>query len=94
VNAVTRSGANHWEGAVSSYLQNQSLTGVDPGGLQAQAFRTKEVALTIGGPIVRDRAAFFVDAGLQRFVGARGLSIRWRAHLGHYNVVPPEGRRH
>ena len=75
VNAVTRSGANRWEGSVSSYFANQSLTGKDSAGARAEDFSTKEVAVTLGGPIVRDRAAVFVDAGLQRFIGARGRSI-------------------
>jgi hypothetical protein len=75
VNAVTRSGSNRWEGSVTSYFQNQSLTGRDSLGNRAVDFSTKELAVTAGGPIVRDHAAFFVDAGLQRFVGARGLSI-------------------
>jgi len=75
VNAITRSGSNRWEGSVSTYFQNQSLTGKDPLGERAQDFSSKEVAITLGGPIVRDRVAFFVDFGVQRFVGARGLSV-------------------
>jgi hypothetical protein len=75
VNVVTRSGGNRWKGAVSSYFQNQSLTGKDSAGVRAEEFSTKELSVTLGGPIVRDRAAFFVHAGLERFVGARGLSI-------------------
>ena len=75
INAVTRSGSNHWEGSASIYLQNQSLTGVDSFRLRAQEFSTKELAVTLGGPIIRDRAAFFVDVGLQRYVGALGPSI-------------------
>jgi hypothetical protein len=75
VNAITRSGSNRWEGSVSSYFQNQSLTGSDSAGNRAQDFSTMELTVALGGPIVRDRAAFFVDLGLQRFVGARGPSI-------------------
>jgi hypothetical protein len=75
VNAVTRSGTNQWEGSVSSYFQNQSLTGTDSAGDRAAGFSTKELAITLGGPIVRDRAAFFLDVGLQRFVGTPGPSI-------------------
>lgn len=75
VNAVTRSGANRWEGSVSSYFQNQSLTGKDSAGNRAEEFSTKELAITLGGPIIRDRAAFFLDVGLQRFVGARDVSV-------------------
>ena len=75
VNAITRSGSNRWEGSVSSYFQNQSLTGQDSAGNRAQDFSSRELAGTLGGPIVRDRAAFFVDVGLQRFVGERGPSV-------------------
>ena len=75
VNAVTRSGSNRWEGSVSSYFQNESLTGKDSAGNRAEDFSTRELTVTLAGPIVRDHAAFFLDAGLQRFVGARGPSI-------------------
>jgi Carboxypeptidase regulatory-like domain len=75
VNAITRSGSNRWEGSVSTYFENESLTGKDPLGNRAEDFSNKEVAITLGGPIVRDRVAFFADVGVQRFVGARGLSV-------------------
>ncbi|HEY8258305.1 MAG TPA: TonB-dependent receptor [Gemmatimonadales bacterium] len=75
VNTVTRSGANRWEGSASSYFQNQSLTGSDSSGSRATTFSTKELAVNLAGPIVRDRAAFLVDAGLQRFVGPPEPSI-------------------
>jgi hypothetical protein len=75
VNAVTRSGSNRWQGSVSSYFQNQALTGKDSLGNRALDFSTRELTVTMGGPIIRDHAAFFIDAGLQRFVGPRGLSI-------------------
>ncbi|MGH7513922.1 MAG: TonB-dependent receptor [Gemmatimonadales bacterium] len=75
VNAVTRSGSNRWEGSVTSYVQDQSLTGLDSAGNRAVDFSTKELTVTVAGPIVRDHAAFFLDAGLQRFVGARDPSI-------------------
>ena len=66
VNAVTRSGSNRWQGSVSGYFEDKALTGKDPSGLRAADFSTTELALTLGGPIVRDRAAFFLDVGLQR----------------------------
>ena len=59
VNAVTRSGSNRWEGSVTSYFQDQSLTGLDSAGNRAVDFSTRELTVTLGGPIVRDRAAFF-----------------------------------
>jgi outer membrane receptor protein involved in Fe transport len=75
VNAVTRSGSNRWEGSITSYVQDESLTGRDSAGHRAVDFSTRELSTTLAGPIVRDHAAFFVDAGLQRFVGARDPSI-------------------
>jgi hypothetical protein len=66
VNAVTRSGSNRWQGSLSAYLEDESLTGKDLSGNRAQDFRTQELALTLGGPIIRDRAAFFLDLGVQR----------------------------
>ena len=43
VNAVTRSGSNRWEGSVTSYFQDQSLTGHDSAGNRAVDFSTKEL---------------------------------------------------
>ena len=75
VNAVTKSGSNQWEGSISSYFEGEALTGRDSAGNRAADFSNKEVTVTLGGPIVRNRAAFFVDVGVRRFVGARELSI-------------------
>ena len=66
VNAVTRSGSNNWHGSFSGYYENQSLTGEDSSGTRTEDFSTGEFALVLGGPIVKNRAAFFIDFGLQR----------------------------
>jgi hypothetical protein len=66
VNAVTRSGSNRWQGSFSGHFEDEALTGKDSTGLRAADFSTKELAFTLGGPIVWDRAAFFLDLGLQR----------------------------
>jgi hypothetical protein len=65
VNAVTKSGANRWEGSLSGYYADQGLVGADLSGASAAAFTNKEITATIGGPLLRDRAAFFLDASLQ-----------------------------
>jgi hypothetical protein len=75
VNAVTRSGSNRWEGSISSYYQTEALTGKDSTGHRAEDFSNKELTITLAGPIVRDRAAFFLDASLQRAVQPQDLSI-------------------
>ena len=73
VNAVTQSGSNRWTGSLSAYFEDQALTGRDSTGARAEDFSTKELALTLGGPIVRDRAAFFLDLGLQRDLIPQGV---------------------
>lgn len=66
VNAVTKSGSNRLEGTVYGYAENQSLTGRDAAGHRAADFTRNELGLTLGGPLVRDRLAFFINAGLRR----------------------------
>jgi outer membrane receptor protein involved in Fe transport len=68
VNAVTKSGTNRFEGSLSAYFSSRGLVGKDSEGGRGADFETKEVDATLGGPIVHDRAAFFVDAGIQRRV--------------------------
>jgi Carboxypeptidase regulatory-like domain len=66
VNAVTKSGSNAFHGSVFSYFENQDLTGQDTAGTRANAFTRKELGVTLGGPINRDRIAFFLNGGLTR----------------------------
>jgi hypothetical protein len=66
VNAVTKSGSNRFEGSLTSYYSARGLVGKDREGGRGADFEHKEVGLTLGGPILRDRLAFFVDAGIQR----------------------------
>ncbi|HEX2060923.1 MAG TPA: TonB-dependent receptor [Thermoanaerobaculia bacterium] len=55
---VTKSGSNTFTGSVNYYTQNSDL--VEDNEHQAAAeFSTYDTALTLGGPIVRDRAWFF-----------------------------------
>jgi hypothetical protein len=70
VNAVTRSGSNTWRGSVTGYVAGEGLTGADSAGGRGDEFGSLEITATAGGPLVRDRAAVFLDAGLQRFTGA------------------------
>jgi hypothetical protein len=51
---------------VSGYFSDRGLVGKDPIGGRGDDFDAKELGVTLGGPIVRDRAAFFLDAGIQR----------------------------
>ncbi|HET8623983.1 MAG TPA: TonB-dependent receptor [Gemmatimonadales bacterium] len=66
VNAVSKSGSNRFEGSVFSYFEDQGLTGRDTSGSRATAFQRQEYGLTLSGPIVRNRVAFFLNAGFRR----------------------------
>ena len=68
VNAVTKSGTNQVEGSILGYLESSDLVGADETGSRGDEFSRKELGLTLGAPIVRDRVALFLNAGMQRHV--------------------------
>jgi len=69
INAVTRSGSNEFQGSAYYFTRNESLAGktpVDliPSGESAQKlneFTAQTYGLRIGGPIVKDKAFFFLN---------------------------------
>jgi Carboxypeptidase regulatory-like domain/TonB dependent receptor len=65
VNVVTKSGSNRFGGSITGYFAGQNFQGKDPSGSRGDEFKNGEIGLTFGGPIARDRAAFFLQAGLQ-----------------------------
>jgi Carboxypeptidase regulatory-like domain/TonB dependent receptor len=62
INAVTQSGSNQFQGSFLGHYASAGLLGGEATGIQESEFRRKELGLTVGGPIVRDRAAFFLSA--------------------------------
>src|SRR5690349_2170412 len=68
INAVTRSGSNQVEGSIRALYQSASLTGTDSAGNRASDFTNRQLELTLGAPIVRDRLALFVNAATTREV--------------------------
>ena len=68
INAVTRSGSNRVEGSIVGYLEDSDLSGTDSSGSRGADFNRKEIGLTLGAPIVRDRVAIFLNASLRRQV--------------------------
>jgi hypothetical protein len=66
INAVTKSGSNRFQGSVFGYVESAGLTGRDSAGNRETAFSNREGGFVLGGPILRDRLAFFVDAGYRR----------------------------
>jgi hypothetical protein len=57
-NAILKSGSNSWHGSLNYFSQNDGLVAENEHGGGAK-FSTWESAVTLGGPIVKDRAWFF-----------------------------------
>ncbi|HET7240518.1 MAG TPA: carboxypeptidase regulatory-like domain-containing protein, partial [Gemmatimonadales bacterium] len=68
INAVTKSGTNQVEGSILGYFESSDLVAADDTGSRGGEFSRKELGLTYGAPLVRDRVALFLDAGMQRHV--------------------------
>lgn len=83
INAVTRSGTNTFQGSVYHFNQNDQLQGTKikgdlVGGVQPSSERTWGVR--VGGPIVKDKLFFFVNAEKINLEGpAAGAVNLWRA---------------
>jgi hypothetical protein len=91
VNAVTKSGTNKFDGTLTFFGRNQDLTGryrfnqADSSALSPSIadFKQYETAFSLGGPIVRNRAFFFVAGELSRrnapigqFIGSPSISLK------------------
>lgn len=75
INAVTRSGTNEFEGSAYYLFRNQNLAGKTPfedgqeDDIEREKlaeFTAKTYGMRLGGPIVKDKVFFFVNAELQR----------------------------
>jgi hypothetical protein len=68
VNGVTKSGTNAVHGSLFGYLAAGALVGKHVGGDPVEPFMTWQYGGTVGGPIVRDRAHYFLSVDVQRRV--------------------------
>lgn len=68
VNAVTKSGTNEFKGTVFGFYRNQDLTGSKVSGTDifVPDLRQIQTGFSLGGPIVKDKLFFFVNAELER----------------------------
>jgi hypothetical protein len=68
INAVTRSGTNKFSASVYDYYRNQSFVGKNVGSYQAAYpdFHLNNVGFRLGGPIVKDKLFFFVNAEMEK----------------------------
>lgn len=72
ISAVTRSGSNTVEGSVYYLVRNESLAGKTPSFISDKNrkrlpdFAAKTLGFRIGGPIIKDKLFFFVNAEIKR----------------------------
>jgi hypothetical protein len=65
VNAVTKSGTNEYQGSVWGYVQAKALSGRqnDP---TYSTYDTEQFGASVSGPIIKDKAHFFIATDLQQ----------------------------
>jgi hypothetical protein len=68
VNAVTKSGTNAVHGSAFGFLASGALVGRNAAGDDVGGFTTWQYGAAIGGPLVRDRAHYFVSVDVQHQV--------------------------
>jgi hypothetical protein len=63
VNSVTKSGTNEWKASAYTFLRNESFIGDQIGDVQVLVpdLTYNQTGFSLGGPIVRDKAFFFVN---------------------------------
>jgi hypothetical protein len=61
VNAVTKSGTNTFTGTVSAYFRDDRLNAADFIARRVLPYSDQQVSTTLGGPLKRNRAHFFVN---------------------------------
>ena len=91
VNAVTKSGTNELHGSAYGYMRDQELTRTQP---YLNDFKQQQFGFSLGGPIVKDRAFFFVNPEFQRqtqptagpFIGASNAPVT-QAQIDQFNSV-------
>jgi hypothetical protein len=64
VNAVTRSGTNEFKGSIYSFYRNQNFLGNKVGSetFTKQSSTNKQYGFRLGGPIIKDKLFFFINA--------------------------------
>lgn len=61
VQAISRSGTNNWDGSVYGYFRDDALNAKDFIANRVLPYSNQQVGAALGGPIVRDRAHFFLS---------------------------------
>lgn len=76
INAITRSGTNSFKGSVYGFYFDDSLVGSGPDDFpELGTFEEKQYGFRLGGPIMQDKAFFFVNGEISRKNVPTGYSI-------------------
>jgi hypothetical protein len=75
INAVTKSGSNQFAGTAYWFMRDQGLVGDGPSGRTFGTFNDDTYGASLGGPIVKDKVFFFVNADLQRRETPNGFAV-------------------
>lgn len=80
VNAITKSGTNTFKGSAYVYHRNENMRGDTIDGIQIASAREKDrtttYGMTLGGPIVKNKLFFFVNAEYSKIPS---IANTWRA---------------
>ncbi|MGM9749337.1 MAG: TonB-dependent receptor, partial [Candidatus Cryptobacteroides sp.] len=80
VNAITKSGTNTFKGSAYVYHRNENMRGNTVAGNEIAGARDKDrntiYGFTLGGPIVKNKLFFFVNA---EYAKTPTVAVRWRA---------------
>jgi hypothetical protein len=82
INAVTRSGTNTFTGSAYGFYRNQDFQGRQIGEVELEAIEasTRIYGFRLGGPIIRNKLFFFVNAEREEDTGANASGANlWRA---------------
>jgi hypothetical protein len=89
INAITRSGSNTFEGSIFAFGRNQELVGKSPDTARTRfaKFDEWQGGLRFGGPIMEDKAFFFINGEITRRNAPVDVLLA-RAGLSGSNVSP------
>lgn len=76
VNAVTKNGTNDWSGSVFHYTRTESWIGDGPDDRPFGNFEENQTGLSFGGPIIKDKAFFFLTYERKRRDRPTGFAVR------------------
>ncbi len=82
INAVTRSGTNTFKGSVYGFMKNQDLQGrrIGDNELEPVDAGTRNFGFRLGGPIIKNKLFFFVNAEKEVETGANASGTNlWRS---------------